>query len=177
MGGLDSRGRHGGVRGWCEGLNACQGASTLFGTPCCDHLFNNYLSVATFPLTLQPADDSPSPYHLDHCPGLIFLRAVDSIERDKWLHCLSQSISMYHEKQRLVEGLQQQGLLPPLGLGAKSRTTPRGGRLAPMLEGGTHGAARVVGGMPEASVGLDTVGLQLLPTGDVADIDVEQRRR
>lgn len=151
-----------------------------FGTPCCDHLFNNYLSVATFPLTLQPADGSPSPSRaprFDRCPGLIFLRAVDSIERDKWLHCLSQSISMYHEKQRLVEGLQQQGLLPPLGLGAKSRTTPRGGRLAPMLEGGAHGAVGAVGGMNEVSVGLDTVGLQLLPTGDVADIDVEQRRR
>ncbi|GAX79051.1 hypothetical protein CEUSTIGMA_g6491.t1 [Chlamydomonas eustigma] len=45
--------------------------------------------------------------------GQIFLRAQDEQERDWWYNCLMTSINLYQEKQLLVHGLREQGLLPP----------------------------------------------------------------
>lgn len=43
--------------------------------------------------------------------GLIFLRTNAEEQRNAWLACLGESIALYLEKQQLVEGLQDQGLL------------------------------------------------------------------
>jgi len=80
--------------------------------------------------------------------GLIFLRCIVPEERTRWLACLQESIQLYARNQLMVEELKDKGLLPQ----------------------------QVLPGGAESGVG-GPLGAAAMALPEVADMDVEQRRR
>ncbi|KAG1653573.1 hypothetical protein FOA52_002459 [Chlamydomonas sp. UWO 241] len=109
--------------------------------------------------------------------GLIFLRTNTQEQRDLWLECLSESIALYLEKQHLVAGLQEQGLLPKEGMLAINSAmvaVAAASHRAAAPSDYSEDEADYCGVSADAPISSLA---QLKLKTEVADMDVEQRRR
>jgi len=118
--------------------------------------------------------------------GLIFLRTNTEAQRNAWLACLSESIEAYLEKRHLVEGLQEQGLLPGQGSVSINRHMVVAAQKWPRQRRASHASSDAAGATnveDEANDGYtDEHGAQvnlahLHVKPEVAEMDPEQRRR